>query len=137
MEGRKEPELWTGSHNKNRLLFHLQLTPKYRMDILSGCLERFIISALRYAAYRHEIIIYSIKADIDHIHILFQKNPILSEAEVAQYLKGISSYLARLNFPCLKLYCDFAFWSSGYYIETIGNHWAIMQNYINNQGIAK
>lgn len=134
MEGTKKPELWTGSHNKNRLLLHIQLTPKYRMAILSDCMERFIISALRWAAHKHDILIHAIKADKDHIHIFFQKNPILSEAKIAQYLKGISSYLARINFPCLKLYCKFAFWSSGYYIETVGTNHNIIQNYINKQG---
>jgi len=130
-----KPEQWHAAHNVTCLLFHVQLTVKWRRNVITDMLIGLVESAIRQAGFRHGIDIYRVGTDINHAHVFMQQSPTLSLSRAVQYLKGISSRIIRLNMPCMKLILSDSFWSDGYWSATVGGSWDDVDRYIANQGL--
>jgi len=129
------PKSWHAAHNVTLLIFHLQLTIKYRLAIINDMLSGLVKAAILYAAFLHGIKIGRIGTDKNHAHVFMQLPPTMSISQAAHYLKGISSRIIRLNMPCLKIILSNAFWSGGFWCVTVGDSWEKVDRYIKEQGI--
>lgn len=129
------PKSWHAAHNITLLIYHLQLTIKYRLPLINDMLSGLVKATILYAAFLHGIKIGRIGTDRNHAHIFMQLPPTMSISQAAQYLKGISSRITRINMPCLRVIMPGVFWSGGYWCVTVGDSWEKVDKYIKEQGI--
>jgi len=124
-------------HNKSLLLYHLVCPIKYRRSVLTDAVENSLIEVCDNIASRYEIHFVEIGADENHVHFLIQSVPVLSVEVIVRTVKSITAKeLFRLH-PEVKLQLwGGKFWSSGYYVNTVGQYAneETIQRYIKSQG---
>ncbi len=89
---------------------------------------------------RYEIYFLEIGADKDHVHFLIQSVPTMSPKSIAQKVKSITAREVFKKNPEVKQKLwGGAFWSSGYFMNTVGQHGNedVIANYVKNQGNAE
>ena len=70
----------------------------------------------------------------DHVHMLVEIPPKMSEAGFMGFLKGKSSLLIHERHGNLKYkYGNRSFWCRGYYVDTVGKNKAKIAEYIRDQ----
>ena len=127
-------------HNKNLLLYHLVCPIKYRRSVLSEAVERSLVEVCKNIESRYEIFFIEIGADDNHVHFLIQSVPMMSVKEIVQTVKSITAKeLFRLHPEVKSQLWGGHFWTSGYYVNTVGQYAneEIIQKYINEQGNEK
>jgi len=128
------------SHNKNLLLYHLVCPIKYRRSVLSDEVEISLIEVCKNISSRFEIHFVEIGADENHVHFLIQSVPMMSVKSIAQTVKSITAKeLFRLHPEVKQKLWGGNFWTSGYYVNTVGQYAneEVILKYIQNQGEAK
>ena len=107
-----------------KLLYHLVLVTKYRKkvfitkEIINKTKDKFNDISKNF-----NVKILDQGIDSDHVHILFESEPILNITKYINILKGHSSRYIRKEFKDFlkdKLWGD-SFWSKTYYLATTGN----------------
>ena len=86
---------------------------------------------------RYEIHFVEIGSDEDHVHFLVQSVPVLSPSRVVQIIKSITAKkLFKHNPEVKKLLWGGNFWTSGFYLNTVGQYGneTIIRNYVKEQG---
>ena len=139
-EYKKERDIWYWYHNISECHYHIQLTVKYRKQLLDNEVQRIIKATLTGYKERYTIEISEIGFDQDHLHILCRFLPKYSGGQVVRLMKSTTTKEIFKFIPSIKkeLWRG-EFWTDGYYIATIsgrGNK-AVIQNYIRNQGREK
>jgi len=127
-------------HNKNLLLYHLVCPIKYRRSILTDEVEKSMVAVCKNIEMRFEMSFIEIGADENHVHFLIQSVPMMSVKNIAQTVKSITAKeLFRLHPEVKKQLWGGQFWSSGYYVNTVGQYAneEIIQKYITEQGSEK
>ena len=87
---------------------------------------------------RYEITFLEMGADRDHVHFLIQSVPTLSPSRLAQIIKSLTARELSRRLPQLKKdLWGGTFWSSGYFINTVGHHGneKAIRRYVQLQGI--
>ena|ERR1035437_7176012 len=123
-------------HNKNLLLYHLVCPIKYRRSVLTEAVEKTLVEVCKNIEQRYEIHFVEIGADENHVHFLIQSVPILSVKTIAQTVKSITAKeLFRLHPEVKEQLWGGQFWTSGYYVNTVGQYANedVIQKYIKNQ----
>jgi putative transposase len=101
---------------------HLVFVPKYRKQLLSGEVGRTLRDLIRQICLETDVEIISGKIALDHIHLFVSYPPHLSISELAQKIKGKSSYKMMNLFPHLrKIFWGRHFWGRGYLAVSTGN----------------
>ena len=124
-------------HNKNLLLYHLVCPIKYRRSVLSGPVAKSLVDVCKDIESRFEIAFIEIGADENHVHFLIQSVPMMSVRVIAQTVKSITAKeLFRLHPEVKNQLWGGQFWTSGYYVNTVGQYAneEIIQKYIHEQG---
>jgi putative transposase len=124
-------------HNKNLLLYHLVCPIKYRRRILTEAVERSLVDVCKGISERYEIHFIEIGCDENHVHFLIQSVPMLSVKSIAQAVKSITAKeMFRLHPEVKKQLWGGQFWTSGYYVNTVGQYAneETIQKYIVEQG---
>ena len=127
-------------HNKSLLLYHLVCPIKYRRSVLSEAVEQSLVSVSKNIESRYEIAFIEIGADENHVHFLIQSVPMMSVKEIVQTVKSITAKeLFRLHPEVKSQLWGGHFWTSGYYVNTVGQYAneEIIQRYITEQGKEK
>ncbi len=127
-------------HNKNLLLYHLVCPIKYRRSVLTDLVEISLVEVCKNIEERFEIFFIEIGADENHVHFLIQSVPMLSVKNIAQTVKSITAKeLFRLHPEVKHQLWGGQFWSSGYYVNTVGQYAneEVIQKYISSQGNEK
>jgi REP element-mobilizing transposase RayT len=86
---------------------------------------------------RFEIKFLEIGSDENHVHFLIQSVPMLSVKKIVQTVKSITAKeLFRLHPEVRQQLWGGQFWSSGYYVNTVGQYAneATIKKYISTQG---
>jgi putative transposase len=125
------------SHNVSLLLYHVVCPTKYRRAVIDPEVDVVLKSVCFDISNRYEISFVEIGADRDHVHFLVQSVPTMSPYTMVQRIKSITAKEIFRRAPQVrKQLWGGAFWSSGYYINTVGQHGneATIKNYIANQG---
>jgi len=128
------------SHNKSLLLYHLVCPIKYRRSVLFTSVETSLVKVCTDISNRYEIHFVEIGADDNHVHFLIQSVPMLSAKIIVQTVKSITAKeLFRLHPEVKEKLWGGSFWTSGYYINTVGQYANedVILKYIQNQGEPK
>jgi putative transposase len=109
------------SHNISCLLYHVVCPTKYRRIVISEQVDKTIKDTCIEIANRYDIHFLEIGTDKDHVHFLVQSVPMYLPKNIVQTIKSIT---AREVFKCnpevKKKLWGGAFWTSGYFINTVG-----------------
>ena len=124
-------------HNKNLLLYHVVCPAKYRRKVFTKEVEERLKDICLEIEKRFEIGYHEIGTDEDHVHFLIQSVPTLTPHSVVQTTKSIIAKEIFKRFPEVKkMLWGGKFWTSGYYINTVGQYAneKIITNYVKEQG---
>ena len=124
-------------HNKSLLLYHIVCPSKYRRKIFIDEVERTLKEVCIEISKRYEITFIEIGNDEDHVHYLVQGVPIQSPRAIVQTIKSITAReIFRLHPEVKKILWGGQIWTSGYYINTVGQYGneKVIREYVENQG---
>ncbi len=125
------------SHNVSVLLYHIVCPTKYRQVIFTNDVEEKLKEICEEIALRYEIEFVEIGTDDDHVHFLVQSVPTYSPTKIVQTIKSITAKEIFRQMPEVKeKLWGGAFWSAGYYVNTVGVHGneKMIKQYVKNQG---
>ncbi|MBQ4822582.1 IS200/IS605 family transposase [Aquimarina sp. MMG016] len=125
------------SHNVSMLLYHLVCSTKYRRMVLSPKVDRILKRTCLDIQDRYEIHFLEIGSDKDHVHFLVQSVPTYSPTKIARTIKSLTAREIFSKAPGVKrALWGGAFWGSGFYINTVGQHSneKVIAEYVKNQG---
>jgi putative transposase len=126
------------THNVSVLLYHFVCPTKYRRSVLSESVEAILVSACVGITEVYEIDFVEIGCDKNHVHFLIQSVPTYSPTKIIRTVKSLIARELFSQLPTLKKQLwGGAFWSSGYYVSTVGRHGSEdgMRRYIAEQGL--
>jgi len=86
---------------------------------------------------RYEIYTIEIGSDEDHVHFLLQSVPSYSATKIITTVKSITAREIFKNHPEVKkLLWGGKFWTSGYYVNTVGQYsnFDTIKKYVQDQG---
>jgi putative transposase len=125
------------SHNVSALLYHAVCPTKYRRVVFDSDLDAVLREICLEIAARYEITFLEIGTDRDHVHFLMQSVPVLSPTRIVQMVKSITAKEIFRRAPSVKAKLwGGAFWSSAYFINTVGRHGSeeAIRRYVQEQG---
>ena len=104
------------------LKYHLVWIPKYRKDILSGEVSKYLKEVFQRIAEEYELRIDTMEVMEEHVHIFVEVPPRYSPAQIVQILKSFSAREVFKKFPKLrKQLWAREFWSDGYFVRSVGD----------------
>lgn len=128
------------SHNVSVLLYHLVCPAKYRRVVFSKDVGEKLKEICLDMTKRYEFVFLEIGTDGDHVHFLIQSVPTYSATKIARVVKSITAREIFHRMPEVKKELwGGEFWSSGYFINTVGKHGneESISKYVKEQGQEK
>ena len=125
------------SHNKSLLLYHLVCPIKYRRSVLTEDVSKTLQEICISISSRYEIHFVEIGYDEDHVHFLIQSVPMISPKKIVNTVKSLTAReIFRLHPEVKRFLWGGKFWTSGYYINTVGQYAneEVIKKYLKNQG---
>jgi REP element-mobilizing transposase RayT len=125
------------SHNKSLLLYHLVCPIKYRRKVLTAEVSQTLCNICLEISARYEIHFLEIGCDEDHVHFLIQSVPMMSAKKISNTIKSlIAREIFRLHPEIKRFLWGGKFWTSGYYINTVGQYAneEVIKKYVQGQG---
>jgi putative transposase len=122
------------AHTKWMCKYHIVFTPKYRRKIIYYELRADIQQIIKDLCKWKGIEILEGHMMPDHIHLMVSIPPKYSVSSFMGYLKGKSAMMIFDRHANLKYkFCNRNFWSTGYYVSTVGLNEATIAKYIREQ----
>jgi len=122
------------AHTKWMCKYHIVFCPKYRRKIIYNRIRKDIIEIIKELCKYKGVEIIEGHAMPDHIHLLVSIPPKFSVASIMGYLKGKSAMMIFDRHANLKYkFGNRHFWSTGYYVSTVGFNEATVAKYIREQ----
>ena len=126
-------------HCKFLLRYHLILVCKYRLKLMSAnSIFSDIKKLSEQIAKEHNVDIWYLGSDKDHIHYMIEVEPNTNLANFVKTLKSYTTYHIWKKYPNYLRKCfwkERTFWSCGYFIASIGEVSSdTLKEYIENQG---
>ena len=122
------------AHTKWMCKYHIVFTPKYRRKIIYNKLRKDIKEIIQDLCKWKGVEIIEGHAMSDHIHLLVAIPPKISVSQFMGYLKGKSAMMIFDRHSNLKYkFGNRNFWSTGYYVSTVGLNEATIAKYIREQ----
>lgn len=128
------------SHNKSLLMYHFVCPIKYRRKVLSDAVAKTFKEVCFGIEERYEIHFLEIGLDENHVHFLIQSVPMNSPKKIINAVKSITAKeIFRLHPEVKLMLWGGKFWTSGYYVNTVGQYAneEVIKEYIQNQGESK
>ena len=125
------------SHNKTLLLYHIVCPVKYRKRAITEGVAKTLKGICEGISERYEIHFVEIGTDEEHVHFLVQSVPMMQPQRIVQIVKSITGReIFRQNKEVKKLLWGGQFWTSGYYVNTVGRYGneEVIKNYVREQG---
>ncbi len=125
------------SHNKTLLLYHLVCPVRYRRKVFTKAVKQTLVEICQGIQERYDIFFIEIGTDKDHVHFLIQSIPSECVTDIVQTIKSLTARkIFESHKEVEKMLWGGKFWSSGYYVNTVGKHGNedIIKNYVKNQG---
>ena len=125
------------SHNVSLILYHFVCPAKFRKKIFSEVVEQSLKEVCTDIEQCYEIRFIEIGVDEDHVHFLIQGIPIQSPKRIIQIIKSITARELLNRHPEIKkILWGGKFWTSGYYVNTVGRkgNEESIKRYVQNQG---
>ena len=127
-------------HNKSLLLYHIVIPLKYRKRVINKEVGETLIKICFGISDRYEVQFVEIGYELDHVHFLVQSVPSYSVSKMVTMLKSITAKeLFRLHPEIKEMLWGGNFWTSGYYVNTVGQYSneEVIRAYVKNQGKEK
>jgi putative transposase len=124
-------------HNKSLLLYHVVCPVKYRRKVFTEEVAETLKEVCVGIDERYEIHFVEIGVDEEHVHFLVQSVPVMSPRYIVQTIKSITGKEIFKSHPEVKkLLWGGNFWTSGYYVNTVGRYGneEVIANYVKSQG---
>lgn len=126
-------------HCKFLLRYHLILVCKYRLKLMSASnISSDIKKLSEQIAKKHNVDIWYLESDKDHIHYMVEVEPNTNLANFVKTLKSYTTYHIWKKYPNYLRKCfwkERTFWSDSYFIASIGEVSSdTLKEYIENQG---
>lgn len=125
------------SHNISLLLYHFVCPAKYRKKIFTEAVEQSLKQVCVQIEITYEIRFVEIGADEDHVHFLVQSVPMQSPKRIIQTIKSLTARELLERHPEItKILWGGKFWTSGYYVNTVGRYGneESVREYVQHQG---
>ena len=125
------------SHNKTLLLYHGVFPAKYRKEVFPSEVEKSLKEICLGIGERYEICFIEIGSDHNHVHFLFQSIPTYSPKRIVEIVKSITAREIFEGHPEVKKKLwGGHFWTSGYYMNTVGRYGneSVIRKYVQDQG---
>ncbi len=125
------------SHNKSLLLYHFVCPIKYRRTVLSKEVSKTFKEVCLEIEERFDMRFLEIGLDDNHVHILVQSVPMYSPKKLINTVKSITAKeVFRLHPELKRQLWGGQFWSSGYYVNTVGQYAneEVIKKYLQDQG---
>ncbi len=125
------------SHNVSVLIYQLVCPAKYRRAVFTAPVDAVLKEVCLEIAKRYELVFLEIGTDHDHVHFLLQSVPTYSPMKIVHIVKSITAREIFERVPTVKKQLwGGAFWSSGYFINTVGRSGseAVIRRYVQQQG---
>ena len=113
--------------------YHVVIVPKYRKKILYGPVRVQIGKIIRELAKQKEVEVLEGNACPDHMHMVLKIPPKHSVAYIMGFLKGKSAIRSHNVFSKKRAVTQKAFWSRGYFVNTVGVDEEIIRKYVQDQ----
>ena len=113
---------------------------KYRKALIDKRVERVLCETSEGIAERYEVEMEALGMDKDHVHLLCGGHPRLAAGNIVMKFKSITAReLFRRERWLREELWGGNFWSSGYYVATVGERgdWAAVEKYVLEQGQPK
>ncbi len=118
-------------------MYHIVCPAKYRRKVFTEPVEKTLKETCKGISKRYEIFFVEIGADKDHVHFLVQSVPTNSPKEIVQTIKSITAIqIFKLHPEVKQILWGGKFWTSGYYVNTVGQfgNADMIQKYVQKQG---
>ena len=119
------------------MLYHIVCPAKFRKMIFTDSVAQTVKQVCMDIGMRYEIYIVEIGTDDDHVHFLVQSVPMMLPTRIVQTIKSITAKQVLDHHPEIqKILWGGKFWTSGYYINTVGAYGneRVIAQYVKNQG---
>lgn len=119
------------------MLYHIVCPVKYRRKAISENVSHTIKKTCIEIGKRYEFHFVEIGTDDDHVHFLVQSVPNMLPKDIVQTTKSLIAREVFKKHPEVKkILWGGKFWTSGYYMNTVGQHAneAVIRNYVKQQG---
>lgn len=134
---KKGESYYTNRHSCFLLQYHMVLVTKYRHPVIDGVVKTCLYSKIRSIFKERGLEILELNGEADHVHILFEADPLMAPGELANVLKTQTSRFVRKAYGetiLKKYYWKPYFWSESYFVTTVGeNSLEAVREYIKNQ----
>ena len=122
------------AYTKRMCKYHIVFTPKYWRKVIYNEIKADIRSIIKDLCSWKGVEIIEGHLMPDHVHLLLSILPKYSVSQVMGYLKGKSAMMSFDRHSNLKYkYGNRHFWSTGYYVSTVGFNEATIRKYIREQ----
>ena len=129
---------YTNRHSCFLLQYHMVLVTKYRHPVLTGKIRDTVYEKIQSIFKDRGLEILEFNGEADHIHILFEADPLTAPGELVNVVKTQTSRTVRKLYGdtlLKKWYWKPYFWSDSYFITTVSeNSLQNVQIYIQSQG---
>jgi putative transposase len=122
-----------GRHTVSFLGTHIVFNPKYRRKVLKGEIADECVCIIRRICKEMDIEVISLAVCTDHVHLFIVYPPKYSLSQIANKIKGKSSYHLRKKFPELKKFYRKGLWAPGCFHATVGQKYEGLKKYIDKQ----
>lgn len=109
------------SHTVYECKYHIIWCPKYRYRVMDGDIRLSVRDEIRRLCEWKNLTVIQGNVQKDHIHIVLEIPPNMSVSNVVGFLKGRSAIkIFREHCSPRKRYRGMHFWSTGYFVSTVG-----------------
>ena len=115
-------DLRRNNHSVSRLLVHLVFVVKYRRAVISEKVWTSLVYGFGLAASRLDLALIEVNHDQNHAHLVVEYPPKVSVSEIANALKGNSSFVARRDCKeeLRSQLWGSAFWTPSFFASSCG-----------------
>jgi len=118
-------------------MYHFVCPIKYRRTVLDAEVSESFKGICLEIEERYDIHFLEIGLDGNHVHFLIQSVPMNSPKKIINSVKSITAKeIFRLHPKVKRKLWGGKFWSSGYYVNTVGQYAneEVIKKYLQNQG---
>ena len=125
------------SHKKSLLMYHFVCPIKYRRTVLTESVSETFKEVCNKIEERYDFHFLEIGIDGNHVHFLIQSVPMNSPKKIIGAVKSITAKeIFRLHPEVKRFLWGGKFWTSGYYVNTVGQYAneEVIKKYLQDQG---
>jgi putative transposase len=121
------------AHVRWECKYHVVFIPKYRRKVIYGKLRTAIGDILRDLCKQKGIELLEGHAVSDHVHLCLSIPPKYSVSYAVGFLKGKSAVRIHRELLHERRMCGLHFWTTGYWVSTVGRDETSVRQYIRTQ----